>query len=190
MLGWARQLVQYYPLKSRILHFATVLSSYSMPARRTVASYMIATAAWSGDREIQTVEEQRSVVRLRASLVDAVRVRPRAGSKKRAKQEVAQMQRMRDVLKKKLDDFSFSPLSNDAAMASDLQLKRSAKQDAKQDDCSQPPGANARNVGRRIRVKSACPLYVRPESIRSFRRTRRHVGACGRYKPCHATSIH
>ena len=180
MLGWARQLVQYYPLKSRILHFATVLSSYSMPARRTVASYMIATAAWSGDREIQTVEEQRSVVRLRASLVDAVRVRPRAGSKKRAKQEVAQMQRMRDVLKKKLDDFSFSPLSNDAAMASDLQLKRSAKQDAKQDDCSQPPGANARHVGRRIRVKSACPLYVRPESIRSFRRTRRHVGACGR----------
>ena len=178
MLGWARQLVQYYPLKSRILHSATVLSSYTMPARRTVASYITDTAAWVGDREIQTVEEQRSVVRLRASLVDAVRVTKR--SKKRTKKELAQLQRVRDVLKKKLDDFSFSPLSNDAAMASDLQLKRSAKQDAKQDDCSQPPGANARHVGRRIRVKSACPLYVRPESIRSFRRTRRHVGACGR----------
>jgi len=44
MLGWARQLVQYYPLKSRILHSATVLSSYTMPARRTVASYMTDTA--------------------------------------------------------------------------------------------------------------------------------------------------
>ena len=49
-----------------------------MPARRTVASYMTDTAAWVGDRGIQTVEEQRSVIRLRASLVDAMGVMKRS----------------------------------------------------------------------------------------------------------------
>ena len=131
-----------------------------MPARRTVASYMTDTAAWVGDRGIQTVEEQRSVIRLRASLVDAMGVMKR--SKKRTKKEMARLQRAADVLKKKLVDCSFALLSRDVVKAFDLQLKLSAKQDAKQDDCSQPPGANARNIGRRIRVKSACPLYVRP----------------------------
>ena len=129
-----------------------------MPARRTVASYVTDTAAWVGDRGIQTVEEQRSVIRLRASLVDAMGVMKR--SKKRTKKEMAQLQRAADVLKKKLVDCSFALLSRDVVKAFDLQLKLSAKQDAKQDDCSQPPGANARNIGRRIRVKSACPLYV------------------------------
>ena len=78
MLGWARQLVQYYPLKSRILHCATFPSSYNMPARRTVASYKTDTVAWVGDRGIQTIEEQRSAVRLRASLVDAIGVLKRS----------------------------------------------------------------------------------------------------------------
>ena len=95
MLGWSRQLAQYYPLKSRILHFATVLSSYTMPARRTVASYVTDTAAWVGDRGIQTVEEQRSVIRLRASLVDAMGVLKR--SKKGTKKELAQLQRVVDA---------------------------------------------------------------------------------------------
>ena len=121
--------MQFYTLKSRILHSAIFLSSYTMPARRTVASYMIATAAWVGDREIQSVEEQRSVVRLRASLVDAMRVMKR--SKKHTTTELAQLQRVADALKKKLDNCSFASLSRKVVKASDLQLKRSAEQDAK-----------------------------------------------------------